>query len=151
LPETFTVSAAARVDAPAETVYQLIADYREGHPRIVPPEYFQNLVVEEGGYGAGTRIGYDMKVLGSTRHGRAVVSEPDPGRTLVETELHTDIVTTFSVKPVGSVACDVTISSELPRKRGLAGTIERFVAIRVLPRIYRAELARLARCAMTGS
>ena len=30
----FTISAAARVNAPARRVYDVIADYRNGHPRI---------------------------------------------------------------------------------------------------------------------
>lgn len=145
-----TVSATARVAAPATAVYRLIADYRDGHPRIVPPKYFRNMVVEEGGYGAGTKIRFEMTVLGSTRQGRAVVSEPVPGRVLVETELQSGIVTTFTVNPIGTGECDVTIASELPRKPGIAGTIERFVTTRVLPKVYRAELARIAECA-TGA
>jgi len=44
-----TVEARAPVHAPADRVYDLIADYRNGHPRIVPPKYFRNLVVERGG------------------------------------------------------------------------------------------------------
>ena len=147
MAETFTVSVSARVAAPAATVYPLIADYRDGHPRIVPPRYFRNLVVEKGGYGAGTMIRFDMTVLGSTRQAHAVVTEPAPGRALVETEMRSGIVTTFTVDPVGPGACDVTISSELPRKPGLAGTIERLVTTRILPKIYRAELARIATCA----
>jgi hypothetical protein len=150
LADSYTVSVTARVAAPAATVYPLIADYRQGHPRIVPPKYFRNLVVEEGGYGAGTKVRFEMTVLGTTRQGRAIVSEPDPGRVLVETELHNGIVTTFTVAPSGASQSDVTISSEVPRKRGLTGTIERFVTARILPKIYRAELARLAECA-TGA
>jgi len=147
LAETFTVAVTARAAAPAATVYRLIADYRDGHPRIVPPKYFRNLVVEQGGYGAGTRIGFEMTELGSTRQAEAVVSEPEPGRVLVETELRSGIVTTFIVDPVGPGTCDVTISGELPRKPGLAGRIEGLITASILPKIYRAELARIAACA----
>jgi hypothetical protein len=147
LAESFTVSVTARVAAPAARVYNLVADYRDGHPRIVPPEYFRNLEVEEGGYGAGTKIRFDMTVLGSTRQARAVVSEPDPGRVLVETELHDGIVTTFTVNPIGAGECDVTIASEFPPKPGFRGTIERVITTRILPKIYRAELARIGTCA----
>jgi len=45
---SYRVQVSARVAAPPEVVYRLIADYRDGHPRIVPPKYFSNLVVEEG-------------------------------------------------------------------------------------------------------
>jgi hypothetical protein len=33
------VEADLRIDAPAERIYPLIADYRSGHPRILPPRY----------------------------------------------------------------------------------------------------------------
>jgi hypothetical protein len=131
------------VHAPARDVYETIADYRRGHPRIVPPKYFRNLVVDEGGYGAGTRIRFDMTVLGRTTHCRAVIEEPQPGRVLVERELESGAVTTFEVEPVGDVACLVSIGTEMPRKPGIAGAVEKFLASRVLPRIYREELLRL--------
>jgi len=53
---SFTIGAAARVNAPAQRVYDMIADYRNGHPRIIPPKYFTSLDVEEGGVGDGTVI-----------------------------------------------------------------------------------------------
>jgi hypothetical protein len=111
--------------------------------RRLSPKYFRNLVVDEGGYGAGTRIRFDMTVLGRTTHCRAVIEEPQPGRVLVERELESGAVTTFEVEPVGDVACLVSIRTEMPRKPGIAGAVEKFLASRVLPRIYREELLRL--------
>ena len=65
------VSASAEIGAPAVNVYRMIADYRNGHPRIVPPRYLTNLRVDSGGYGAGTRIRYDVRAFGTTHHARA--------------------------------------------------------------------------------
>jgi hypothetical protein len=62
---------------------------------------------------------------------------------LVERELESGAVTTFEVEPVGDVACLVSIRTEMPRKPGIAGAVEKFLASRVLPRIYREELLRL--------
>jgi hypothetical protein len=141
---TFTIGAAARVNAPARRVYETIADYRNGHARIIPPKYFKSLDVEEGGVGAGTVIRFTMRVLGSERVGRARVTEPQPGRVLVETELTTGFVTTFTVAPAGDSASDVSIETQVPGKPGISGAVERWVAKSVLPRIYRDELALLA-------
>jgi len=141
---SFTVGAAARVNAPARRVYDMIADYRNGHPRIVPPKYFTSLDVEEGGVGDGTVIRFTMRVLGSERTARARVTEPQPGRVLVETELTTGYVTTFTVAPVGAGAADVKIETKLPQGPGIRGAVERWVARAMLPRIYRDELALLA-------
>ena len=140
----FTISAAARVSAPPRRVYDMIADYRNGHPRIIPPKYFKSLDVEEGGFGAGTVIRFTMRVLGSERTARARITEPDPGRVLVETELSTGLVTTYTVAPAGDSASDVTIETRVPAVPGVRGAVERWVAKAMLPRIYRDELALLA-------
>jgi Polyketide cyclase / dehydrase and lipid transport len=141
---SFTIGAEARVHAPAQRVYDMIADYRNGHPRIIPPKYFTSLDVEEGGVGDGTVIRFTMRVLGSERTARARVTEPQPGRVLVETELTTGLVTTFTVAPVGTSAADVKIETKMPQGPGIRGTVERWVAKAMLPRIYRDELALLA-------
>src|SRR5579885_1306861 len=96
-----TVAATAVIDAPAPAAYAVIADYRDGHPHILPRPPFVSLDVEEGGVGAGTVIRFRMRMLGTTREMRATVTEPEPGRVLVESDAAGDVVTTFTVDPVG--------------------------------------------------
>jgi hypothetical protein len=43
----FVATGSAVIQASAERVYSIIAEYREGHPRIVPPKYFTSLEVEQ--------------------------------------------------------------------------------------------------------
>ena len=142
-----TASASAEIAAPAAGVYRLIADYRDGHPRILPPEYFGRLEVESGGVGEGTRIRFEMKAFGRVNVARASVTEPVPGRELRETT-DTGIVTTFLVEPLGNGGCRVTIDTRYQR-RGLGGVIEGLVAPGFLRKVYRAELERL-RLVATG-
>ena len=146
-----TVEARATVRAPTDRVYELIANYRAGHPRIVPPKYFQNLVVERGGRGAGTVITYEIKLLGRVRRDRARVTEPEPGRVLVETVDEQKIVTTFRVEPAGASDSNVTISTIVPTRRGLAGALERVLVRALLALVYRDELALLNRVATSDS
>ena len=149
--KSFTVKASARVEAPADVVYGLIADYRNGHPHILPRQYFEWLEVEQGGRGEGTVIRFQMRVLGQTRVLRAVVTEPEPGRVLVETDTSgTGPVTTFIVEPDGS-GSHVTFSSELTSAGGPLGVLERFVLRRLLRRIYVRELEQLNRVAVERS
>src|SRR5579864_9197509 len=82
-PAIHIVSASALIPARRERVYSLIANYHDGHTRIVPKQ-FSNLVVEQGGIGAGTIIRFQMSVLGRKQTFRAAVTEPEPGRMLVE-------------------------------------------------------------------
>ena len=143
----YRVGASALVRAPARRVYAILADYREGHPRILPPRWFRALEVERGGTGAGTVIRVTMRVMGRTRTMNAVVSEPEPGRVLMESFVGGGPVTTFTVTPAGPERRDaqVTISTELTARGGpLLGVVERLMTRLTLRRIYAEELALLA-------
>jgi len=147
-PEKHIVSASATIPARRERVYSLIANYQDGHPRILPTQ-FSGLVVEQGGVGAGTVIRFQMRVLGRKQTFRAAITEPEPGRVLVETDLGTNgAVTTFTVDPGGAPADSrVTISTELPVRGGFLGKLERRVSTFLLRPIYVRELQNLARVA----
>jgi hypothetical protein len=139
------------IRSPAPAVYSLIADYRAGHPRILPRAWFGPLEVERGGTGAGTIIRYEIRLLGTTRRVRAEITEPRPGAELVETDLATGARTTFTVAPRGEGReAEVTIRTEWEGK-GLRGWIESLTAPPVLQRIYAEELAQLGAVAASGS
>lgn len=142
------VASAARIPAPAEAVYRLIADYRDGHPRILPARYFSDLHVESGGYGAGTVIRFRTRVGGLERAYHMVVSEPEPGHVLVEREAEptaAQVETTFTVAPAtDGRACDVTIATAMRTSGGVAGVLERWLSPQMLRRVYQAELRQLA-------
>ena len=143
----YRVVASAIIDAPAERVYGIVADYRSGHSRILPPRYFTGLEVEQGGVGAGTVIRFGMKVLGQSRTLRANITEPEPGRVLVESAPDGSIVTTFTADPLDGGRSRMTFSTVGRTPPGVVGAIESWITRRVLPRIYRDELALLAKVA----
>jgi hypothetical protein len=129
------------VSAPADKVYNYLADMRLHHPKFLPSA-FSNFEVETGGVGAGTIIRYQMRAGGRSRSVRAEVAEPEPGRTLTESEIGSSAVTTFTVTPTGS-SSTVRISSEWTGARGIGGFFERLFAPRVLRRLFGDELRRL--------
>lgn len=139
------VAAIARVEAPADVTYSILADYHVGHPSILPPT-FRNLVVESGGVGAGTRIRFEMKMGWKTRQLQAVITEPEPGRVLVESYPETGAVTTFTVTPLGEDLCQVQISSEWTAG-WLKALIEGQMAKWLIEPLYREELDILRRVA----
>src|SRR5438046_2170473 len=106
------VAASADIDAPAATIYDIISDYKNGHPLILPKEHFRDLVVEEGGKGEGTVIRFITRAGGQDRHMHARVSEPEPGKVLEEHDLDSDLVTTFTVTPLGENQTHVQIATE---------------------------------------
>jgi hypothetical protein len=139
--ETYTVTESALINAPAEKVYAILADYRNGHPHILPRPPFVSLEVEEGGFGAGTRFRMQMRAFGKTQTAQAVVTEPEPGRVLVETIPEAGIVTTFIVTPAGDgQQAQTTFSTDLKAPRGLLAPLERWMTRRFLQQTYRREL-----------
>src|SRR5262249_18853568 len=120
------VSAEAVVDTPPGLAYAVIADYRDGHLRIIPRPPFVSLEVEQGGTGAGTVIRFQMRVFGRVRTFRAAITELEPGRLLVETDLDSGTVTTFAVVPVeDGRKSRVTITTDIETRGGLLGRLER--------------------------
>jgi len=137
----------AEFEGEADVVYEILADYEQGHPSILPKPYFTHLHVEEGGRGAGTVIRMGMKIGGKYQEAVADISEPEPGRVLEERiRDERGTTTTFIVEPRGAGRVRVTIRTTW-EVSGLAGLVERLLAPAMLRRVYQAELANLERAA----
>ena len=134
------------MDAPADVIYHCIADYLHHHrPEGFLPPAFSDFRVERGGVGAGTVISFTMTMAGRKRTTTAEITEPEPGRVLVETG--PKVRTVFAVEPEGArsrVRFDTTIDAG-----GLEGLLTRLLAARLLGPLYRDELERLERYAQT--
>jgi hypothetical protein len=135
------------IAATAAVVYQCLADYRQHHSNFLPPA-FSDFVVEEGGVGAGTVIRYTVTAGGRPRADRDLISELEPGRVLVETDESARKVTTFTLEPDGDQSL-VRVETTFPAAAGLAGIIKRWLAPCLLRSIYRDELERLNRHAIS--
>ena len=144
----YEFSTSAQIHAPAERLYAIIADYQNGHPRILPKPHFVSLQVEQGGVGRGTLISFQMKLMGRLQDYRARIDEPEPGRVLTETNEGSGVITRFIVDPRDDGrSAFVTISTTLPVRSGLAGKLEGWLASRLLRPIYTKELQQLAEVA----
>jgi Polyketide cyclase / dehydrase and lipid transport len=142
---TYHVEASLVIDALPEAIYHVLADYRVGHQAILPKPYFQELTIVQGGQGAGTELHVSLKAFGQTYHYHQMVSEPEPGRVLKETEVDTGQYTTFTLEPLtGGQPTRVTIASEFPAQPGLTGMLERLMQPPFVRRLYLQELRNLA-------
>lgn len=140
-----TITATAHIAAPAALVYSIFADYHDAHPRILPNPPFVALVVEQGGYGAGTVFQLHTRLYGLQQTLRAVVTEPEPGRVLVETYPDQGMITSFIVEArEGNKAAEVTITTVLPPRPRVVGAIEGWLFRRLLLPVYHKELAHVA-------
>jgi ribosome-associated toxin RatA of RatAB toxin-antitoxin module len=133
------VSEEHQVGAPAEAVYGYIADH-EQHERFLPPN-FSDFKIEAGGVGAGTITTFKVKAGGGTRTFRMRVEEPEPGRVMTESDMDSDLVTTWTVTPDGD-ACRVAIATTWTAD-GVVGFFERLLAPRAMRRLYADELELL--------
>ncbi len=148
-----SVMASDVLNAKPEDVYATIADYKNGHPRIVPKENFYDMRVEQGGYGEGTIIRFKMKVLGVEQELYQRVTEPEPGHIIVEQDIDAprQVVTTFTVTPVeDGRKARVEIATTMNTSPGLQGIVERIVIPVINPRLYRRELKQLEAVAREG-
>ncbi len=139
------VAAERPIGGPPEDVYGYLRDYREHHPRILPPA-FSEFTIEQGGIGAGTIFSVRITTARRTRVYRMQVAEPQPGRVLTESDTNSSLVTTFTVLPVGTHS-RVRIETRWQGAKGIGGFFERLFAPRAAGRLYADELARLDRYA----
>lgn len=137
--------AAAVIEARPADVFAILSDYREHHPQILPKEYFPSIQVEQGGQGAGTVFRVTTRALGVERRYHMIVTEPEPGRVLVETDSAVDLVTTFTVTPVDQgQRAHVHIATDWAPAPGIAGWLEQKLTPLIMRRIYHKELRQLA-------
>ena len=87
------------IEAAPQKIYDLLIDYQHGHLAILPPQ-FHDVVVEQGGHGAGTLVRGSVKVWGREIPFRHIVSEPQPGAVLLESNPDTGQTTHFLLEPL---------------------------------------------------
>ncbi|HEU5315360.1 MAG TPA: SRPBCC family protein [Chloroflexota bacterium] len=131
------------IEAPAPVVYHLISDYAEHHrepPQGFLPDAFSDMVVERGGVGEGSVVRWTSSLGGRRQTMTASISEPEPGRVMVERG--DGVVTTFTVEPAGDRRARVRFDTVL-EAGGLQGLMIRLFAPGMLRPVYAQELARL--------
>jgi hypothetical protein len=101
-------------------------------------------VVERGGVGAGTVVRLTSKIGGRRQTMTATITEPEPGRVLVETS--PGLQTTFTVEPEGDRRARVRFDTVFEAS-GLNGLMIRLLVPRLLRPVYADELERLERYA----
>jgi hypothetical protein len=124
-------------------VYAVIRDYKVHHPAILPKE-FSRLKVLKGGVGEGTHFEFDATIAGKTQTSRMHVTEPEPGRVLVETDETGNVETRFIVEPLdGGAGTRLTFDTDFTVPAGLLAPLFRWLSARILAGIYRREMANI--------
>ncbi|HVT11266.1 MAG TPA: SRPBCC family protein [Fimbriimonadaceae bacterium] len=138
---TVCAEASMAIDAAPSQVYELLADYEVSHPQILPHNFFTGIHVVSGGHGAGTVLDVGTRQFGRQVIYRTVVTEPEPGRVLVESDQQGSFVTTFTVDAADSGGSLVRIATEWKDLRGLLSRWLTPIAARA---IYQRQLEMIA-------
>ena len=140
-------NASATIHASPSVVWDILTDYRNGHPKILPPQAFHDFTVVEGGRGSGTVMTFTFKVAGVSRQVRHVAREVEPGRTLEEGEPDGSSTTIFALAPLDDGRqTALTITTVQRGSGGARGVIERLLTpliAQAMQGIYRDEMQRL--------
>jgi len=141
---TTQVETSKVIHANPAQIYNVIRDYEIGHQAILPRQYFKEMRVVKGGQGAGTEIHIIMEVWGQTHESYFFVSEPEPGRVILEKD-EKSVETQFIIDPLaGDEHAQVTISSTFILPTGITGYVQKFLLPIMMRRIYNEELDILA-------
>jgi len=132
----------AKIHTPSQTLYQFIADYKYGHPSILPEKHFSDFAVEKGGYGKDTVVCFRFTLAGNSRKMRVIVDEPIPGKLITETELETGILTSFLFEPVGDDMTILKITSEW-KKEGFMGLIEKIFVPIMMKKVFEKQFENI--------
>jgi Polyketide cyclase / dehydrase and lipid transport len=145
MSKAIVVNASKVINARPEEIYAILSDYRVGHAAILPKPYFTEMIVEQGGQGAGTILRLKMNVFGQEYTYHQIVTEPEPGRLLVDTDMETGQFSSFTLEPLnGGAQTRVTIHAEFPGKTGIAGWLEKLMQPPITRYIFKKELRNLA-------
>ncbi|MFI7117961.1 SRPBCC family protein [Amycolatopsis sp. NPDC049868] len=137
-----TAIAERTIEAPADKVRTLVADYAETRPKLLT-EHYRDYEVTEGGVGAGTKARWKLQATSKrVRDVAATVTEPAEG-TLVETDANSSMVTTWTVREVSGGSL-VRIETTWDGAGGIGGFFEKTFAPGGLKRIYEGVLGKLA-------
>ena len=141
------------IDAPASKILEILRDYKNQHYKILPTFNYKSYVVEEGGFGAGTVLSYQMRVRGvgylfmsKWKKFISTVSEVEGMGFLQETMTKPKANKVFWVKTylIESLSEEqtsrVTILTKIATDNGLWGSLQRLNAELLYTPIFKEEL-----------
>lgn len=144
-----SASSSILIGAEPTVVLDAVADYQAVRPKILSPHYSRYRVLE-GGQGRGTVASWKLQATKSrSREIRATVDVA--GRTVIEKDANSTLVTNWTVAPAGAAGSSVTVKTTWKGAAGIGGFFERSFAPVGLRKIQAEVLANLKRAVESKS
>ena len=131
------------INARAETLYGIVADYEVAHPAILPKP-MDGLRVDKGGQGLGTELTILVNVFGAKSSFRQRVTKSEPYTLIEESNIDNDLVTRFYFDALPDGKTKVTISTDFTPQN----FVERLLNPMLMYSMYKRELRNLEAYAM---
>ena len=142
-----SASSTVLINAEPDAVLDAVADYQTVRPKILSSHYSDYRVLE-GGRGAGTVAQWKLQATKS--RSRDVTASVDvAGKTVIEKDANSSMVTNWTVAPAGS-GSTVTVKTSWHGAGGIGGFFERTFAPLGLKKIQAEVLENLKREAEAG-
>jgi len=136
-----SASSTILIDAEPTVVLSAVADYDVVRPKILSPHYRQYQVLD-GGQGRGTVASWTLQATKSRScEIRATVDLA--GRTVIEKDANSTLITNWTVAPAGTAGSSVTMKTTWNGTTGIGGFFEKIFAPVGLRRIQAEVLANL--------
>ena len=136
-----SASSTILIDAEPTVVLSAVADYSVVRPKILSPHYSSYQVLD-GGQGRGTVASWKLQATKSrSREIRATVDLA--GRTVIEKDANSTLVTNWTVAPAGTAGSSVTVKTTWNGTTGIGGFFEKIFAPVGLRKIQDEVLANL--------
>jgi len=121
-----SASSTILINAEPAAVLNAVADYRVVRPKILSPQYSEYQVLE-GGQGQGTVASWKLQATKS--RSRVVRAGVDvAGRTVIEKDANSSLVTNWTVAPAGVAGSSVTVKTTWIGATGIKGFFEKTFA-----------------------
>jgi uncharacterized protein YndB with AHSA1/START domain len=130
------------IDAPAEQVRAALADYETVRPAILT-DHYRDYRVEAGGQGAGSRVHWTLQATKKRVRDQLVEVSVPAGDRIVERDLNSSMVTTWTVTPQGDDRSVVAVETTWNGAGGIGGFFEKTFAPKGLQRIHDGLLSNL--------
>ncbi len=132
-----TATAERTIEAPAADIAAALADYETVRPRILT-EHFSDYRVEPGG-----QVHWRLQATSKRVREQLVDVDTSDHTTLVERDINSSMVTTWTVVSEGTSRSTVRVVSTWNGATGIGGFFERTFAPKGLRRIYDGVLENL--------
>lgn len=147
------VSCTVIVSAPPRRVFELLSDYEQARPTLLPAQYYTDYRLVQGGHGRGTVARWVLHFT-KTRFREIEVVVDTPQLSVVETDNNSTLLTRYTVEQTEGqepAQSRITAQTSWRGAENFMRYLERLLAPSMMRKIHAAFLANVKKRCETGN